>query len=223
MARLILVRHGETEWNRAGIIQGQTDVPLGDLGRRQAVMLGRRLATTRFDAIYSSDLRRCQETAALIVGDSESTRIVARAGLREIHFGRWEGLTREQIVRAYPEEREAVQADTVHGKPLGGESRSDLQVRMVAEVQALASRHDEAALLLIVSHGGSIRSLGGWVLGLDPISAARLDVDNCSISVLDLLQARSSVRVWNETAHLRDLGLDWTAADGSGQTDDPTG
>ncbi len=223
MTRLILVRHGETEWNRAGIIQGQTDVPLGGLGRRQAEMLGRRLASSRFDAVYSSDLRRCQETAALIVGGPESAHIVPRAGLREIHFGHWEGLTRAQIVRAYPDEREAVQADPLHGKPWGGESRADLQARMVAEIQEIASLHDETAHLLIVTHGGSIRSLGAWVLGLDPVAAARLDVDNCSIAVLDLHGARSSVRVWNETAHLRDLGLDWAGADGSGQTDNPTG
>ena len=92
MTTILLARHGETDWNRAGRWQGWADPPLNETGRVQARELAEQLRTIPFDAVYSSDLRRAHETA-LIVGEPHGVPVVTEPGLREIDVGSWSGLT----------------------------------------------------------------------------------------------------------------------------------
>ena len=92
MASIYLVRHGETEWNRLGRAQGRTDIPINDEGRRQAALLGQRLADTPFAAAYASDSVRASETATIIL-QGRPVPLHATPELREVSLGRWEGLT----------------------------------------------------------------------------------------------------------------------------------
>ena len=92
MTTILLARHGETDWNRDRRVQGHTDVPLNDEGRRQAQALSRELDGCRFDAVYSSDLARAIETAE-ILAEQRGLEVTALPALREKHFGTWEGLT----------------------------------------------------------------------------------------------------------------------------------
>ena len=95
MGSWYLVRHGETEWNRSGKIQGHSDVPLSERGRRQVRMLARRLAGCGFSTVYASDLSRARESAQAIVKGSEAS-VQTDADLREFFYGEWEGLTLEE-------------------------------------------------------------------------------------------------------------------------------
>src|SRR3569623_193897 len=97
MTELLLVRHGETDWNAEGRLQGHTDRPLNDHGRRQAKEVAERLAGEGADAIYASDLLRAKETAE-IVGERRGVPVVVDADLREKNWGNWEGLTGDERV-----------------------------------------------------------------------------------------------------------------------------
>src|SRR3989304_1172792 len=103
MTQLILVRHGETVWNREKRMQGHTDTVLSETGRQQAAALGRRLSTPAFAALYSSDLLRAWDTAGALA-QKTGRGIVTDSGLRERRFGIFEGLTRDEIRESYPHE-----------------------------------------------------------------------------------------------------------------------
>src|SRR4029450_12657247 len=102
MRRLIVVRHGVTQWNEDGRYQGHQDVPLGDRGREQARRLAVRLQHERISAAYCSDLQRASETAELALGEREAPLIPTQA-LREMSFGQWEGLRATEIATQFPE------------------------------------------------------------------------------------------------------------------------
>jgi 2,3-bisphosphoglycerate-dependent phosphoglycerate mutase len=154
MPVLLLVRHGETDWNADGRLQGQTDRPLSAFGRRQA----RQLADEQLEAIYASDLSRARETAE-IVGERLELPVVLDPDLREKDWGTWEGLT-------------AVERDRVE---FAGESTEEHQERILGALRRISERHPGAGRVLVVTHGGSIRRVQtatlGWAL---PV------VENCS-------------------------------------------
>jgi broad specificity phosphatase PhoE len=99
--RILLARHGETEWNRLGRWQGHADPPLNDLGRRQAEILAEQLAGDTVSAVYSSDLRRARETAR-IVAERIGLPVTEDSALREIDVGSWSGLTRDEVRERFP-------------------------------------------------------------------------------------------------------------------------
>jgi broad specificity phosphatase PhoE len=152
VTRVILARHGETDWNRDGIWQGHGDPPLNDLGRRQASALAERLADKTIDALYSSDLRRAFETAE-IVASINGLVIVPDPELREMDVGSWTGLTRAQIEEQFP-------GVTYHD----GESREAFDGRIVAALHRIASNHP-GAHVVAVTHGGVVRALQRHVIG----------------------------------------------------------
>jgi broad specificity phosphatase PhoE len=164
VAELILVRHGETDWNRDSRYQGHADPPLNEAGREQARDLANRLEPLELDAIYTSDLRRAAETAEIIRAGRDLP-LIADAGLREIDVGSWSGLTRAEIELRFP-------GETTHD----GESRDAFRARVVGTVTAIAARHD-GARILIVSHGGSLRALLSHALRDDSVPP----VENCAI------------------------------------------
>jgi broad specificity phosphatase PhoE len=157
MTTLLLVRHGETDWNAEGRLQGQTDRPLNDFGRRQAQRLGAELEADDLESIYSSDLARARETAE-IVGERLGLPVAFEPDLREKDWGNWEGLT--------PEERDRVE--------FVGESTEAHQERTLAALRRIAERHPGDRLVLVVTHGGSIRRAQVAALGL-----ALPVVENC--------------------------------------------
>ena len=157
MTRLLLVRHGETDWNADGRLQGQTDRPLSDFGRQQARRLADELATEEFEAIYSSDLGRARETAE-IVGARLELPVALDPDLREKDWGTWEGLT-------------AVERDHVE---FAGETTEAHQERMLRALQRISERHPGDGSVLVVTHGGSMRRIQTAVTGM-----ALPVVENC--------------------------------------------
>lgn len=163
---LYLMRHGETEWNRDGRFQGQTDVPLSDLGRRQSHNLGRRAAALPLAALYSSDLARARDTAHIVASyRPEHPAVFLEPRLREVHVGQAAGLTAAEIQGRYPDFWAARARDPLGTRMPGGESVLAVLARAQAAVDAIASRYPGQAVG-VVTHGGVIKALTCHVLGL---------------------------------------------------------
>jgi broad specificity phosphatase PhoE len=154
---LLLVRHGETDWNADGRLQGHTDRPLSDFGCRQAQQLAAELADEELEAIYSSDLARARETAE-IVGERLGLPVALDPDLREKDWGNWEGLT-------------TVERDRVE---FVGESTEAHQERMLRALRRISERHPGDGRVLVVTHGGSMRRVQTAALGM-----ALPVVENC--------------------------------------------
>ena len=161
---LVLVRHGETLWNREGRFQGHTDIALSDLGRAQARALRARLALSHahlFDddqtAILTSDLQRARETAEIAFGTTGRTLHVRRE-LREFCYGVFEGLTRREIDERFPGVMAAWLAGDRAFAVEGGESRAEVHARVHSAVHTFLSEVSQRHIV-IVAHGGVIRQL----------------------------------------------------------------
>lgn len=148
-----MVRHGETDWNRDGRFQGHADPPLNETGHGQARALAAQLASTRFDAVYSSDLRRAVETAR-VVASRLGLSVSARADLREADVGVFTGLTREEIAERFP--AEARLAHRVGFTGATGEGFERLSERIIGALVETAAAHPDQRVL-VVTHGGPIR------------------------------------------------------------------
>ena len=163
MTTILLARHGESDWNRDQRWQGHADRPLTDLGRDQARALADRLAATELDAVYSSDLERARETAA-IVAEPHQLPLKELPDLREVDVGSWSGLTRAEAEERFPN---AFRRWTEGGEGWDdGETYEQLSERVVGAVLAIAARHPRDRVLL-VAHGGSIRAVHAAALGVD--------------------------------------------------------
>jgi probable phosphoglycerate mutase len=178
---ILLVRHGETDWNRDRRIQGQTDTPLNDLGREQAQALAAELADERVDAVYASDLSRARETAE-ILAERLDLPVVVDPGLRERNFGTWEGLTIPELEERWPGAW-ATWRDGGHVDWDGGEGHAELAERVRGAVGRLAAAHPGDRLLL-VAHGGPLRILLMDAEGLPYPDARRQfgGIANCDLS-----------------------------------------
>ena len=179
MATLLLARHGETDWNRDGRWQGQADPPLNEAGRRQAAELAATLAGV--DAIYSSDLARARETAA-IVAATLARRVRTDPRLREVDIGEWSGLRTDEIERRFPAGYRRWATWESHGWT-DGESYEEMAARVLEAIREIGSRH-RGGRVLVVTHGGPIRTIEAHLRGVELREARRLVrvVDNCSLA-----------------------------------------
>ncbi|MDI9895559.1 histidine phosphatase family protein [Rhodococcus sp. IEGM 1381] len=168
--RLILLRHGQTQYNATDRMQGQLDTDLSELGRTQATTAAAELATREPIRIVSSDLRRALDTAVAL-GDAAGVSVTQDERLRETHLGEWQGLTHTEVDDIAPGARPAWRADATVAPP-GGESRIDVARRSVPLVRELLSGVDEWGAagdqrpLVLVAHGGLIAALTAALLDL---------------------------------------------------------
>ncbi len=168
--RLVLLRHGQTEWNAGSRMQGQLDTDLTDLGRNQAAAAAEVLAKRQPVAIVSSDLRRALDTATAL-GDRAGVPVRVDQRLRETHLGDWQGLTHLEVDERAPGARLAWR-DDARWAPHGGESRVDVAARSVPLVdELLVAESDWGAggsdrPVVLVAHGGLIAALTGALLDL---------------------------------------------------------
>jgi len=177
-----LIRHGESEGNHAGLLQGQQDYPLSARGRLQAKRLAERLGAVSFDALYSSDLTRALDTARAVAATTIGQTVVVDPRLREIDIGTWSGLTPAEIHVRFPDEYAGWlrRRDPTHRRG-GGESYLDLQQRITPTVTEIAQRH-LGGRIAIVAHGGSINAYLCGILGIPLDGMWRLAQDNTAIN-----------------------------------------
>ena len=160
MSRLLLVRHGESEWNAAQRWQGHHDVPLTPRGEEQAKRAGEQLramlAGQEIHGLAASDLSRAHRTAEIIGSALGVTRVHVDPRLRERHVGEWTGLTIDEVEAQYPGLPELWRKNQLERIP-GGESNSEVMERVLAGLGDLVLRHPEPAWIVVVTHGGVIR------------------------------------------------------------------
>jgi probable phosphoglycerate mutase len=155
--RVLLVRHGATVSSGEDSFNGETDIPLSDLGRDEARALGRRLAEERIDAFYASPLSRTLETARLIASPHVK-EVVPLPDLREVSHGRWEGKLRAEVEDLYPEEYRRWEADPFSFAPSGGETGLAVTARALPALLGIVGAH-AGKRVLVVSHKATIRLL----------------------------------------------------------------
>jgi probable phosphoglycerate mutase len=202
MLHLMLVRHGESEWNAQRRYQGQSDVPLSALGRRQAELIAERLAGGKIDAVYASDLARAWETARPIA-EKNGLKVISEPRLRELKFGVLEGLTFDEAQTQYPEMIAAWLGD-FNRPPDGAETIDLFNARIVSLLDDLKTKHDEQVVLL-VGHGGSLSETLRVILGLSREKRWYLEMENASLSEVLIAEDFASFKRLNDTCHLTSL------------------
>jgi broad specificity phosphatase PhoE len=194
-ARILLVRHGQTEWSLSGRHTGRTDIPLTDEGRRTARLLGARLADAPWHGLPGSEVRtsplvRASETCELSGFGDEAKEWDA---LLEWHYGDYEGLKPAEIQALRP--GWLIWRDGVPN----GESPGDVAARADEVIDRIRSGHHD---VLVFAHGHMLRMLGARWLGLPPSFGASLRLDPASLSVLGWAYGQPAVERWNDTGHL---------------------
>ena len=193
--RLILLRHGRTEWNAQRRFQGQADPPLDAVGRAQAYEVASLVAALRPDLLVSSDAQRATQTAAVLSAVT-GLDVLSLPGLRERSLGHWEGLTRDDVAERYPDEF----ADWVAGRDVsrrGGETRPQVAERARAAFDALP----EVPVTVAVTHSATAMALCASLLGMDQQTHVLGPLANCHWSELITEHHDDGVPVWRLRAH----------------------
>ncbi len=203
MGRVILVRHGETEFNRTDRFRGRVDVPLNETGLWQAEMAARAIRERyHASAVYSSPLSRAMKTAEPIAREAG---LVARPlpGLLEFSYGDWDGKSYEEVAREYPEQYRLYLTEPQRAEIPGGENLGDFRRRVAAAVEQAISSHPDETIVL-VAHRLVCRMMVCYLLDLEDEKLPRLEVDNASISLFERREPERWVALLlNDTCHLR--------------------
>jgi len=200
MGTLLIVRHGETDWNAQGRIQGHTDIRLSEKGAEQARSLRQRLADCQIDVAYSSDLKRTSETAKLALGDRDLV-LNQTPRLREYHKGVFEGMTLEEIKSQYPAEYPKYLEKDLSYAPEGGETTRDVSIRMASIFEEIKTKHLEETVL-VVSHGGVLRAAMVSLLGMPLEGNWSFVFGNCGLTMVETFADNAVLRLFNDTSHI---------------------
>lgn len=203
---LILIRHGETAWNREQRLQGQLDIPLNATGVAQADALAQALAGEPIDAVYASDLSRAMQTAAPLAG-ALGLAVQSDSRLRERCYGTLEGMTYADVAAQLPEDFARWQARIPDYAPDGGESLLAFHERAVEAALALGRRHPGERIAL-VAHGGVLDCLYREANDMTLEAPRRHALLNASINRLRCDSVRLTVMQWADVGHLEALTLD---------------
>ncbi len=202
MTDIVLVRHGETEFNREGVFRGRIDVGLNDTGRDQAVAAAAALAAKPLAAVYSSPLSRALDTARPIAGRHGLEPVIDEA-FHNIDLGEWQGAKKDVVRLEQPEAWVLWTTEPERLRIPGGETLAELRARAFPKFEELAERHD-GERIAIVSHRSVIRVLAGAVLGMTEGYFWRFYMDNAGYSVLKRNGTGYVIVQWNENCHLTD-------------------
>ena len=186
MTVLLLIRHGQTDWNREGRYQGQSDIPLNETGRAEAQQLAARLVHEGMtpEAIYTSDLARARETAR-ILATACNAPVYADARLREINQGVWEGMTVDDIQARFPSDFQKYMEDPLRAGPPQGETVGRVQARVLEAVDEILARHPRGRVAL-VSHGLALALIRAHAAGRPLEQVWDLIPANADLKIVDL-------------------------------------
>jgi len=198
--QLIIVRHGQTQWNLKLIRQGHLDSPLTEKGIAQAKALGERLAREAFTALYSSDLGRAVQTAKM-VAKTTGHKIVTDARLRERHLGIFQGLNGDQIKGKHPEEYRLHRTMGPSYVIPGGESVEQQVARNVDYLTEIAAKH-LGETIVVVTHGGVLSGFFRHALSIPLEAPRRFEFMNASLNVFAYGEGNWMLRTWGDVSHL---------------------
>jgi probable phosphoglycerate mutase len=203
MTELILIRHGETDWNRELRFQGQVDVPLNAVGHEQALRVARRLAGTAVHRIYCSDLLRTQQTAQPTAMQLALDSI-ADAGLREQNFGAVDGMRVDDIKAQHAAAWDQwIRFDADYAFT-GGESTRQFHARVMAALRGIAASHP-AQTLVVVTHGGVLDMVFRTARGLDLSGPRQSEIPNGGLNRVRVSPDAFEIVDWADTLHLADM------------------
>lgn len=185
MKKICLIRHGETEWNKLSIIQGNTDIPLNDTGKSQAKVIGEYISSCKWDAIVSIHLKRANQTADIISDTLNIHSITVDKNLAERNYGKVEGMKSEEVRIKYPDRNYE-----------GAEQWDSFKNRVFLSVLHQAKTIN-ANNIIIVSHGGSINSVL-HILSEGKIGSGITKLNNCCINMLNFDGKRFAIEYFNK-------------------------
>ncbi|MBQ9565034.1 MAG: histidine phosphatase family protein [Synergistaceae bacterium] len=198
--RIVLARHGQTEWNQERRFQGKTDIPLNDVGMAQAHALAVRLSRWPVEAVYSSPLSRALYTATAIAERHHLDPVVLTE-LHEVDFADWEGQSIAALSEDRGEEFSRWWEDPFFNPPLGAETWEEIETRLSRATRRILAGPERE--ILIVSHGGITRALYAVLAGMDPHKVWNVDVSNCAISGVEIRMGRPRLAFANDDLHIR--------------------
>ena len=202
MTEIIIIRHGETEWNKTGRFQGHSDVPLSAEGHAQAAALGRNLALDHVDAIYASDLTRAMETAAPLA-KRFGLEVISDPLLRELNFGAWEGRNFNDVNAENPNSMKNFYTDPEQADIPESEPFPEFQRRVAGRVREIVAQ-ERGKRIVIVSHGASIRILLADILAMPIRSIWHISQLNTAVNKIRFEDdGFAIVTLMNDTSHLR--------------------
>ena len=205
ICEIVAVRHGQTASNRDGIIQGQFNIPLDDLGVRQAEAAARRFSRWQFDAAFSSDLDRAMVTAGTILAYHKDLKAVPTTALREWNLGFMQGRKIAELQAEYPEIMAAFRSDRDDLIVPEGESLKEFQTRVSDFINGIA-RDYQGKRVLLVSHGGAMQRMLKHATGGIREPNVRPFCSNASLAIFRCKEGVNwQLVTWNDTAHLEEL------------------
>lgn len=202
--KLYLIRHGQTEWNITGRIQGKTDIPLNETGIYQAGLLSEALSGCSVEAVYASPLKRAYDTAC-VVAAKEKLPVIPVEELREVDFGLWEGLTWDEICHKYPGDFAAWDENPVRNTPTGGEKKESSRGRCKTAMERILNSAEGD--IAIVAHGGILVFVADFLLQAQKVRNEVI-VRNASITVIeyDKETGEGNLLLLNDVRHLAEVG-----------------
>lgn len=203
MTRIILIRHGQTEWNREERFRGRVDIDLDEVGLKQAEAAAEWVAQWEVTAIYSSPLKRAMATAEAIA-QRLGLQVKPLEGINDMDFGRWQGISIADVRQNYPEFFDLWRYGPEQLRIPDGENLEDVRKRVVATIDDLVAKHQNETVALI-THRVVCKVLLCHLLGLDNSHFWQIAQDATAINLFDVWDGRFTVRLINDTCHLRDL------------------
>jgi len=213
MIEILLIRHGETDWNAEKRLQGHLDIELNAEGVRQAALLGAALRDEHLDAIFASDLRRARQTAQALA-DTRTLPVQIESGLRERCYGAFEGLRYAEIGARYPEAHQQMLARALDTRyPPGvnvAETLREFSTRSVAALMCLLGKTTHSKIA-VVTHGGVLDCINRAARGVDLSQARDFEIPNAGINRLLWDGSKLQIAQWADVAHLTSAALDEVA------------
>lgn len=203
MTQIVLVRHGQTEWNKHERFRGWIDIELDETGHKQAEAAAPRVAQWEVEAIYSSPLKRTMVTAQ-IIANSLGLSVVPLEGIIDMNFGVWQGLSIGEVKLKYPELFEFWHNSPHRLNIPQGESLEEVRKRAVATIDDITARH-ENGMVTLVTHRVVCKVLLCHLLGLDNSHFWQIEQDTTAINRFEIREGKATVTLINDTCHLRML------------------
>ena len=200
MTRIYLIRHGETEWNKKGLLQGHSNVLLSPEGIHQAQLLAEHMPFHTVDAVYSSDLSRAVMTAK-ILAVKFGLPVIQESGFREVNFGDWEGIKLSELTTDVPEGFENFFTRPDKAYPPNGETFLEAQARVLTALDEMIAEREEQSVI-VVSHGAVIRLLMCAVLGMPIRKMWTISQFNMAVNIFRVDDGNPTVELLNSTLHL---------------------
>jgi broad specificity phosphatase PhoE len=203
MGSIYLVRHGQTAWNKEEIFRGRANVPLNEIGFREAELVGEYLKGMDIHVIYSSPLSRARETAR-IIAQVFNLKVQPLVGIIDMRFGRWEGHSLQEIRKNDGELYRQWREEPHRVSLPGGESLEDVRVRAMAALGEVIQYH-QGKNLVLVSHRVINKVIICGILGIDNSHFWQIGQDTAAINLIEFKEGKYVLSLLNETCHLKPL------------------